>query len=101
MRCITSFRSGCRLGYVHFWATSLRCQRKIVSGVTIYDELVEDLSAQRDAAHRESEAAIVGQPKLPLCDLRLQVAILLAGVLEDALLVPVEPPGANEGEDVE
>src|SRR5688572_19598351 len=60
-------------------------------------ELAEDPPAERGTAHREPHSLVVGRTKLPATELSSEDSVLLAEVLEDALLVAVQPASEDDG----
>lgn len=63
-------------------------------------ELVEQLPAESDAANGESDAVVIVESELPFAQLGSEDAVLLAEVVEDALLVAVQPAREEDGKDV-
>lgn len=53
------------------------------------------------ALHREASAQVVGQPKAAPTELGTEDAVLLDQVVDDALLVAVDPPREEEQKEVE
>ncbi len=64
-------------------------------------ELVEHAPAEWDAADGEPDAIVIIQAELAPAERRFEDAVLLAEVLEDALLVAAEPAGEEDGEDLD
>ena len=81
---------------VHVRAISCRCHRKIVSGVTIVATCLKTRRPSRRpfAARRR---LVVGQPEAALLHLLREDTVLLHQVLDDVLLVAVDP--SREGDE--
>lgn len=64
-------------------------------------KLIQKSTAEGHPAHGEPAAVGVGQPESPAAKLAFEDAVLLEKVVENALLVAVEPAGEDDGENVE
>ena len=75
----------------YFWATSLRYQRRIVSGVTMPDDVRQAASAENAAFHGQAASLVVGEAQ-PSGSVRgAEDPVLLEQVVNDRLLLPVNP----------
>ena len=78
----------------YFWATSLRYPRRIVSGVTI-----PDTAARRRRPrtfHGQAAALVVGKTH-PSGSVRgAEIPVLLKEVVDDGLLMPINPAGDQQ-----
>jgi hypothetical protein len=72
-------------------ATSLRCQARIVSGVTSPAEVQQRLSADSLARDSEPTPLVIGQPDPSLAQLFEEDAVLLPQEVDRRLLVPIDP----------
>src|SRR2546428_14185369 len=82
-------------GNVHFRAIRRRCQRRIVSGVTMVATCLRIRRPSGWPFARETSALVVGQPDAPPLQLLPKDAVLLHEVLDNLLLVAVDP--SSEG----
>ena len=64
--------------------TSLRCQARMASGVTMVATWCQQLAAERHAPRRQPTALIIAQSKALATELVFQEAILLPEVVDDA-----------------
>jgi hypothetical protein len=64
-------------------------------------ELVEHATAEGHAAHREPTPIVVGESQASLAKLLPEDSVLIKEVVEDPLLVAVQPAGEDDGQDVE
>ena len=78
----------------YFVATSLRYQRRVVSGVTMPAIAA---TAEDVAFHGETASLVVGQGQSSGTVHRAEDAVLLEQVVNDRLLVSIDPAGEQAG----
>ena len=76
---------------VHFRAISCRCHRRIVSGVTMVATCLRTRRPSRRPFCRKASALVVGEPEAASRHLLLADAVLLNQVVDDVLLVAIDP----------
>jgi hypothetical protein len=64
-------------------------------------ELIQYAATESNSASREAGSFGIGETEPATLKLALQDAVLFLQVLEDALLVAVDPAGEDDGENVE
>jgi len=63
-------------------------------------ELIQYAATESNSANREAGSFGIGETEPATLKLALQNAVLFLQVLEDALLVAVEPAGEDDGQDL-
>ena len=63
-------------------------------------DLLEDLSTEGLALYREPTAFIIGQPKSSATKLSLEDSVLLEQIVDDVLLVTVDPAGEGDQQEL-
>jgi hypothetical protein len=77
---------------VHLRAISCRCHRRIVSGVAMVATCLRTRRPSRRPFAARRRALVVGEPEAASLHLLLEDPVLLHQVLDDVLLVAVDPP---------
>ncbi len=75
----------------YFWATSLRYQRRIVSGCHDPGHLRQAASAENDTFHGQAAALVVGEAQSAGSVRGAEDPVLLEQVVNGRLLLPVHP----------
>ena len=83
----------------YFWATSFRYHRRMVSGVTMPATVREAAPAEDLAFHGQTASLVVGEVQRSRTVGCEEDAVLLTQVIDDVLLVSVDPAGDKQEEE--
>lgn len=75
---------------------SLQCQASSVSDVTSVSSFIKSPAPQQLGLHGQSHPLFVGEQKSPSSELLLEDAVLLDEIIDDHLLLAVEPAGQSD-----